>query len=45
VNAEVNSREPRWRRVLRYFDVRRLLPRERRQRLVTQHRAAVLTVR
>ena len=45
VSAEVNSREPRWRRVLRYFDVRRLLPRERRQRLVTQHHAAAVTVR
>jgi transglutaminase-like putative cysteine protease len=45
VNAEVNGREPRWSRLLRYFDVRRLLPHERRQRLVTQHRAAALTAR
>jgi transglutaminase-like putative cysteine protease len=45
VNAEVNGREPFWRRIARYFDVRRLLPRERRQRLITQHHAAALTAR
>jgi transglutaminase-like putative cysteine protease len=45
VNAEVTCREPRWHRILRYFDVRQLLPRERRQRLVTQQRAAPLIAR
>ncbi len=45
VNAEVNGREPFWRRIARYFDVRQLLPRERRQRLITQHHAAALTAR
>ncbi|MGH9113140.1 MAG: DUF4129 domain-containing protein, partial [Acidimicrobiales bacterium] len=45
VNAEINGREPLWRRILRYVDVRQLLPREHRQRLVTQHHAATLTAR
>jgi transglutaminase-like putative cysteine protease len=41
VNAEINRWEPRWPRVFRYFDIRRLRRRDRRSRLVTQHHAVV----
>jgi transglutaminase-like putative cysteine protease len=41
VNTELRGQEPRWQRLLRYFDIRQLRRQDRRARLVTQHAAAV----
>ena len=41
VKAELGRWEPWWQRLLRYFDIRQLRPRDRRARLITQHSAVV----
>jgi transglutaminase-like putative cysteine protease len=45
VVAELNRRQPWWRRVLSYLDVRQLRRRDRRERLVMQHYAVVVPAR
>jgi transglutaminase-like putative cysteine protease len=45
VRSEVNRRETRWARLVRWLDIRQLRRRDRRSRLVTHHDAAVAAPR